>query len=73
MPSNWLPEKLKATNVSLSKNHSANKIYVFTHFIRISAQYPSSSKNPKNWDKIVADATEEEKNEKLEGDAALNK
>lgn len=35
-------------------------------------QYPSSSKNPKNWDKIVADATEEEKNEKLEGDAALN-
>jgi len=35
--------------------------------------YPTSSKNPKNWDKIVADVDAEEKDEKLEGDAALNK
>lgn len=35
--------------------------------------YPSSSKKPKNWDKIVADVVNEEKDEKLEGDAALNK
>lgn len=37
------------------------------------AEYPSSSRNPKNWDKINAELAEEEKNEKLEGDAALNK
>lgn len=36
-------------------------------------EYPTSSKKPKNWDKIVADVAEEEKDEKLEGDAALNK
>ncbi|CAF0908742.1 unnamed protein product [Brachionus calyciflorus] len=35
--------------------------------------YPSSSRKPKNWDKLVADVVAEEKDEKLEGDAALNK
>ncbi|MBN3323890.1 SGT1 protein, partial [Atractosteus spatula] len=36
-------------------------------------QYPSSSHYTKNWDKLVVDIKEEEKSEKLEGDAALNK
>ncbi|NXF85495.1 SGT1 protein, partial [Eubucco bourcierii] len=35
--------------------------------------YPSSSHYTKNWDKLVVEIKEEEKNEKLEGDAALNK
>ncbi|XP_053563929.1 protein SGT1 homolog [Bombina bombina] len=35
-------------------------------------KYPSSSKYTKNWDKIVVEIKEDEKNEKLEGDAALN-
>ncbi|RXN30176.1 SGT1 -like protein [Labeo rohita] len=36
-------------------------------------QYPSSSHYTRNWDKVVGEIKEEEKNEKLEGDAALNK
>ncbi|XP_074506557.1 ETS-related transcription factor Elf-1-like [Sebastes fasciatus] len=36
-------------------------------------QYPSSSKNAVKWDKMVVDLGEEEKTEKVEGDAALNK
>uniref|UniRef100_A0A8C4IGH7 SGT1 homolog, MIS12 kinetochore complex assembly cochaperone n=1 Tax=Dicentrarchus labrax TaxID=13489 RepID=A0A8C4IGH7_DICLA len=36
-------------------------------------QYPSSSHYTCKWDKMVVDISEEEKNEKLEGDAALNK
>ncbi|XP_063160624.1 protein SGT1 homolog [Candoia aspera] len=35
--------------------------------------YPSSSHYTKNWDKLVVEIKEEEKYEKLEGDAALNK
>lgn len=35
--------------------------------------YPTSSKKPKNWDQIAAEVTAEEKDEKLEGDSALNK
>lgn len=38
-----------------------------------SDQYPSSSHSSRNWDKVVVDISEEEKKEKLEGDAALNK
>lgn len=38
-----------------------------------SDQYPSSSHYTRKWDKMVVDISEEEKNEKLEGDAALNK
>lgn len=33
----------------------------------------SSSHYTRNWDKLVGEIKEEEKNEKLEGDAALNK
>ncbi|KAM3605431.1 uncharacterized protein V6R79_025586 [Siganus canaliculatus] len=36
-------------------------------------QYPTSSHYTQKWDKMVVDISEEEKNEKLEGDAALNK
>ncbi|XP_076601932.1 protein SGT1 homolog isoform X1 [Chaetodon auriga] len=36
-------------------------------------QYPSSSHYAHKWDKMVVDLNEEEKDEKLEGDAALNK
>uniref|UniRef100_A0A3Q3XI68 Uncharacterized protein n=1 Tax=Mola mola TaxID=94237 RepID=A0A3Q3XI68_MOLML len=35
-------------------------------------QYPSSSHYAHKWDKMLVDINEEEKNEKLEGDAALN-
>ncbi|KAH8965277.1 hypothetical protein BDL97_04G109500 [Sphagnum fallax] len=40
----------------------------------IKAKYPTSSKKPaKDWDKLEAEVKKEEKDEKLEGDAALNK
>ncbi|BFZ14639.1 hypothetical protein BsWGS_17678 [Bradybaena similaris] len=35
-------------------------------------KYPSSSHHTRDWDRLAAEVTEEEKNEKLEGDAALN-
>ena len=35
--------------------------------------YPTSSKAPKDWDKIEGDAKEEEKNGNLDGDAALQR
>ena len=34
--------------------------------------YPTSSHTHRNWDKLAADIEKEEKEEKLEGDAALN-
>merc|ERR1711998_363743 len=37
------------------------------------AQYPTSNKKSKDWDKIDRQMKEELENEKLEGDAALNK
>ncbi|GAA6090081.1 protein SGT1 homolog [Tachysurus ichikawai] len=43
------------------------------HFSPSPNQYPSSSHYTRNWDRLVGDIKEEEKNEKLEGDAALNK
>ncbi|XP_062866550.1 protein SGT1 homolog isoform X2 [Trichomycterus rosablanca] len=43
------------------------------HFASSQNQYPSSSHYTRNWDKLVGDIKEEEKNENLEGDAALNK
>ncbi|KAL8189834.1 UNVERIFIED_CONTAM: Suppressor of G2 allele of SKP1 [Gekko kuhli] len=43
------------------------------HFTPDAMQYPSSSHYTRNWDKLVGEIKEEEKNEKLEGDAALNK
>lgn len=36
-------------------------------------KYPTSSHYTRNWDKLEQEVKEEEKNEKLEGDAALNK
>lgn len=35
-------------------------------------RYPSSSHYTRDWDKLAAEVTEEEKSEKLDGDAALN-
>jgi hypothetical protein len=35
--------------------------------------YPTSAKNAKDWDHLVQDIKKEEKDEKPEGDAALNK
>ena len=35
-------------------------------------KYPSSAHYTRDWDKLVADVKKEEKDEKLEGDAALN-
>ena len=35
-------------------------------------KYPSSSHYTRDWDKLAAEVKEEEKSEKLEGDAALN-
>ncbi len=35
--------------------------------------YPTSAKNAKDWDHLVQDIKKEEKEEKPEGDAALNK
>ena len=35
-------------------------------------KYPSSSHYTRDWDKIERDITEEEKKEKLDGDAAVN-
>uniref|UniRef100_A0ACB8FJT2 Suppressor of G2 allele of SKP1 n=1 Tax=Sphaerodactylus townsendi TaxID=933632 RepID=A0ACB8FJT2_9SAUR len=43
------------------------------HFPPDSMLYPSSSHYTRNWDKLVGEIKEEEKSEKLEGDAALNK
>ena len=36
-------------------------------------KYPSSSHSYHDWDKLAAEVAEQEKNEKLEGDQALNK
>ena len=36
-------------------------------------KYPSSSHYTRDWDKLAAEVKKEEKDEKLEGDAALNK
>lgn len=39
----------------------------------VAHKYPTSSHYTRNWDKLEQEVKEEEKNEKLEGDAALNK
>ena len=48
---------------------------VHTHTCNVSGthKYPSSSHYTRNWDKLVAEVNAEEKEEKPEGDAALNK
>lgn len=53
-----------------------DKCWLITSFfysIDVKNLYPSSSHYTRNWDKLVGEIKEEEKNEKLEGDAALNK
>ena len=47
-------------------------LYIHYFSNNIASQYPSSSHYTRNWDKLAHDLTEEEKNEKKEGDAALN-
>ena len=39
----------------------------------VATKYPTSSLHARDWDKLEQEVKEEEKNEKLEGDAALNK
>ncbi|CAH2223989.1 SGT1 homolog [Pelobates cultripes] len=56
-------EKLEGQEQSLLKHFTADSLH----------KYPSSSHYTKNWDKLVVEIKEEEKNEKVEGDAALNK
>ncbi|CAI9578285.1 unnamed protein product [Staurois parvus] len=47
--------------------------YYAKHFTPDSLhKYPTSSHYTRNWDKLVGEIKEEEKTEKLEGDAALN-
>eukprot|EP00245_Coleochaete_scutata_P007860 TRINITY_DN23649_c0_g1_i1.p1 TRINITY_DN23649_c0_g1~~TRINITY_DN23649_c0_g1_i1.p1 ORF type:complete len:372 (+),score=95.77 TRINITY_DN23649_c0_g1_i1:151-1266(+) len=41
--------------------------------VDVKKKYPSSSKANRDWDKLEAEVKKEEKNENLEGDAALNK
>lgn len=50
-----------------------NQSLLSFHFADVKNMYPSSSHYTRNWDKLVGEIKEEEKNEKLEGDAALNK
>ncbi|KAK7489869.1 hypothetical protein BaRGS_00018891 [Batillaria attramentaria] len=39
----------------------------------VTKRYPTSSHHTRNWDQLEREVKEEEKNEKVEGDAALNK
>lgn len=68
----------KTSHIDLIEEKKRNYNFGFKNiflifFYLIVADYPSSSRKAKNWDKIAADVTAEEKDEKLEGDAALNK
>lgn len=53
--------------------HADQSVTSALYFADIKNMYPSSSHYTRNWDKLVGEIKEEEKNEKLEGDAALNK
>lgn len=55
-------------------NCKENQLFLLTvSFVPSSPdQYPTSSHYTRKWDKMVVEIHEEEKNEKLEGDAALN-
>lgn len=68
----------KAEGIRWEKLESDGKQPNIKHFtpvsdVKDSHKYPSSSHHNRNWDKMVADIKAEEKDEKLEGDAALNK
>ncbi|XP_075055888.1 protein SGT1 homolog [Mixophyes fleayi] len=65
--------KMKKTEVIRWDKLEGQADQQLKHFIPESMhKYPSSSHYTKNWDKLVVQIKEEEKNEKLEGDAALN-
>ncbi|XP_062982048.1 protein SGT1 homolog isoform X2 [Elgaria multicarinata webbii] len=57
----------------LEGNEDSPNLKQFTPVSDSMLLYPSSSHYTRNWDKLVGEIKEEEKNEKLEGDAALNK
>ncbi|KAI4877114.1 hypothetical protein NFI96_026469, partial [Prochilodus magdalenae] len=66
--------KMKKTEaIRWEKLEGEGTLSSLKHFAPSANQYPSSSHYTRNWDKLVGDIKEEEKNEKLEGDAALNK
>ncbi|KAL1282360.1 hypothetical protein QQF64_001163, partial [Cirrhinus molitorella] len=62
----------KTAAIQWEKLEGEGTLPTVKHFTPID-QYPSSSHYTRNWDKVVGEIKEEEKNEKLEGDAALNK
>jgi suppressor of G2 allele of SKP1 len=68
----------KQDGIRWTKLESDGKVPDVKHFNPSGAssdaasKYPSSSQNSKDWDKIVTEIKKEEKDEKLEGDAALN-
>ncbi|XP_073470329.1 protein SGT1 homolog [Aquarana catesbeiana] len=66
--------KMKKTEAIRWDKLEGQPEYRVKHFTPDSLhKYPSSSHYTKNWDKLVGEIGEEEKKEKLEGDAALNK
>lgn len=59
----------------LESDHVASNVKQFTPASSATAaapKYPSSSHHTRDWDKLVSDIKAEEKDEKPEGDAALN-
>ncbi|XP_018415977.1 PREDICTED: protein SGT1 homolog [Nanorana parkeri] len=66
--------KMKKTEAVRWDKLEGQADYQLKHFTPDSLhKYPTSSHHTKNWDKLVGEIKEEEKNENLEGDAALNK
>ncbi|XP_059129265.1 protein SGT1 homolog [Peromyscus eremicus] len=66
--------KVLSTKVSKLKKCNIKKVMSAKQInTDVKNLYPSSSHYTRNWDKLVGEIKEEEKNEKLEGDAALNK
>ncbi|XP_042315528.1 protein SGT1 homolog [Sceloporus undulatus] len=65
------PEAVRWEN--LEGHEITPKAKQFTPVSESMLLYPTSSHYTRNWDKLVVEIKEEEKNEKLEGDAALNK
>jgi suppressor of G2 allele of SKP1 len=65
-------EAINWTSLEYSKDVVPQKINVPTIQSERPA-YPSSKSRTKDWDKLEAEVKKEEKEEKLDGDAALNK
>ncbi|CAL8343606.1 unnamed protein product [Merluccius merluccius] len=66
-------EKLEGEGQEPSVKHFNPSQKLLINAIFRPDENPSSSQSAGKWDKIVVDISEEEKQEKLEGDAALNK